>query len=294
MASDFWHGPRSVEPLCLYRMGFGALLCLESIYHLLYTTELYSSAGFHVPLLPVPAPPPALAFAIGIALVVTTACVALGLFTRTAIILTAALWGYCYALDGINERTIHSVVLVVMAILLFSPCQLQLSLDARRARARGRPSRLEACAFTTRLLQLEFAHIYFFSGIAKMMNPEWVNGTVTARLFNSRFATELAQSLSGTVPDELLRLGGLGTILFEVTAGFLLFVPWARPWVIILGLGFHASIQLLLYVGTFGLHFMWALLVLFPEPDTVGAVIRRVQAMAAIMRPGARPAGAGS
>ena len=280
MTNSFWHGQRPVEPLCLYRAGFGTLLCLESMYRLPYITELFSSEGFHAPLLAVPAPPPALAVAIALTLVVTTACIALGFLTRTAIVVTAILWGYFYAIDGINERAVHSIVLVVMTILLFSPCQARLSVDAHRARARGGPSRREVCAFTTRLLQLEFAHIYFFSGIAKMMNPEWVNGTVTSRLFNSRWATELAQSLAGSVPDELLRLGGLGTILFEVTAGFLLFVPWAYPWIIGLGIAFHSTIQLLYHVGTLGLHFMWALLILFPEPDTVVRTLRRTQQLA--------------
>src|SRR5262249_28409292 len=52
--------------------------------------------------------------------------------------------------------------------------------------------------------------------------------------------------------------------------------PWARPFVIAAGLLLHLGIEAAFTVGTLGLHFACALLLLFPQPETVARVAERV------------------
>src|SRR5262245_14265782 len=268
-ADGFWHGPVPADALCLYRAGFGVLLCWETLTWLPHTTELFSSAGFHLGPYPGLAPPPAIAAALCVVLLVASGLVVVGWRTRIALATTFAIRLFLYEVDRINEKSVDSIVLVVLAVLLLSDCNARWSLDDRRRAARGTRQPALVCAFPQRLLQLEFAQVYFFAGLTKMVSPDWVNGTVLAQLLASRWATELGVRLSGAVPDAAIRAAAIGTILYELLAGFLLFVPWARPAVIAAGVVLHASIQATLQVGVLGPHFVWALLVLFPDPHTV-------------------------
>jgi hypothetical protein len=218
-----------------------------------------------------------------VGLLIAAGCLTIGYRTKPAILATLTIWGYFYAVDSINEKAIHSIAMVLLVLLAFAPCNRRYSVDALRATPEWRGDG-QACSFVLRLLQLEFAQVYFFAGVAKMMNPEWVNGTVTARLLNGRWATETAHWVSVGLPDILPRAQALVTILFETMAGFLLFVPWARPWVIGLGLCFHLAIQVLFHVGFLGIHFMLALLVLFPEPEKVASFVHALRSRVSTLR----------
>jgi hypothetical protein len=268
---DFWHGPVPVDSVCVYRTGFGLLLCVEVLGWLPHATELFSNDGFHLGPLAHLAPPPPIAAALCIALAATSACVSLGLYTRAATVATLILWLFLYGIDHINEKAISTIVAVVLLILCWAPCGARYALDSRRRKS---PAPEVMCALPLRLLQLQFAQVYFFSGIAKLNNHAWVNGTVPAQVLTGRWATELGVWLSGHLPTLAGRIAGLGTILYELLAGWLLFVPWARPWVIAAGVLFHLGIQATLQIGTLGAHFVWALLVLFPDPETVRRLLR--------------------
>ena len=66
---------------------------------------------------------------------------------------------------------------------------------------------------------------------------------------------------------------GLGTILFELLAGILLFVPATRYGAIVVAVLFHLGIHPTLRIKFLGFHFMWALIVLFPKPQRVTRVL---------------------
>lgn len=268
---QFLHRQAPVDSLCLYRAGIGALIFFESVCWLPYTTELFSNDGFHLPNLPgLPIPSPTLAFLLCVALSVTSLMMAVGLFTRLSMLSTLILWAYALGIDTINEKAAQTISIVVITLLLFSPCGNRYSLDAWLRRRRGLAdlpgtSRI----FVQRLLQIEFAQIYFFCGVAKMTNPGWVDGSAFYRIINGRFATEIGVFISSFDPDFIARAGGLGTILFELFIGFLLFIPPVRPFAIAVGVMFHTGIQLTLWVGSLGFHFILALLLLFPDPETI-------------------------
>ncbi len=271
----FWHGPVLLDALCLYRAGIGLLLGAEAATWLPHTTELFSADGFHLGFLARFAPPPALAFGLCLLLVLGAAAVAIGWHTRTAVAATLLLWFFLYGIDQINEKSLHSIAIVVLAILLFSPCGARYSCDDWLRRRRGLPRHPDlACALPLRLLQLEFAQVYFFAGIAKIFSPGWVDATVLTRALASHWATGVGVWASGWLPDLALRLAALLVVLYEVLAPFLLFVRWARPWVIGVGVMFHVGIQAALFVGFLGLHFLLALLLLYPDPAVVAGRVR--------------------
>jgi uncharacterized membrane protein YphA (DoxX/SURF4 family) len=264
------------------------VLFLESCVWALNSRELFSTDGFHVAnwsWVPVPAPPVALTMSL--TLVLSSLMLALGLWTRFALILTLFLWSYFYGLDTINEKAAQTISIICMSILLFSACDNRLSLDNFLRRRRGLPQKpAQTSVFFLRLLQIEFAQIYFFSGISKMSNPDWVNGNAFYYILNSRWATDLGIFLSANHPDLVARIGGLGTILFELFQGLFLFIPPLRPVAIAMGVMFHTGIQLTLWIGTLGAHFILALVILFPEPESWAWLISKNKTLMAWFKGG--------
>lgn len=275
--TNYLHRQAPVYSLCLYRAALGLLIVYDALTWLFHTTELFSNQGFHIPnVWSVPHPTPALAFGLCLLLVLSGLMVAAGLFTRVAIFCTLAIWGYFYCLDSINEKAAWTIVMIVLTALFFSDCGNRFSLDhwlRRRAKLPEAPE--TSSIFVQRLLQLEFMQIYFFCGISKITNPDWVNGSIFYRLMNCRWATDLgiwASTLDLNIPA---RMGGLGTILFELFVGVFLFFPSTRRWAIAVGVCFHLGIQATLSIGTLGFYFMTALLILFPEPETIAGQMKK-------------------
>lgn len=270
--TDFWLGDTDTLPLALYRVGFGLLLALECLTRLPYATELYSSEGFHRSAVRVWVPPPTGAFALVLVAAFGALAIALGWRTRVASLVTLGAWGWLHAIDQINEKALHSVMLVILALLALSDAGAVFSLDARRrGRARG-----VVWATPLRLLQLHFAQIYFFAAIGKLFAPGWVQGTVLDLSLSSRWATDIGLWVASWIPNECVRLLALLTIVYEMVGPWLLFVRWARPWVIAFGVCFHLGIQATLAVGWLGAHFILALLTLYPETSTLRAVWARL------------------
>jgi hypothetical protein len=276
-AEGFWHCQVPVDSICIYRAGFGLLVSLEALTWLPYSEELFSSAGFHLGPLADLAPPPFAASLLCALLALSAFCVAIGLRTKTSLVMTTGLWLYLYAIDFIQERAISTIAMVVMVVLLFAPCGRRYSVDdwlVRRLGARRRPASI--CVFPMRLLQLEFAQVYFFASLTKLVNHEWSNGTIFERSLESRWATDFGVWISGWLPHAVAVACAQLVMFYELLAGFLLFVPAARPWVIAAGMLFHLGIQATLSIRTLGFHFMWALLCLYPDPAAIATLAGRL------------------
>lgn len=272
--SDHWLGETDPLPLALYRAGFGALLAGECLTRLPYAPELYSSEGFHRSAFGAWAwaPPPALAYAAVLVAALGALALALGWRTRAAAVVTLAVWTWLQAIDQINEKALHSVMVAVLALLALADAGAAWSLDARRHGGDARA----VWATPLRLLQLHFAQVYFFAGVGKLFAAGWVTGAVLDLSLSSRWGTDLGLWVASWIPDPAVRLLGLGTIVYELVGPWLLFVPWARPWVIACGLCFHLGIQATLAVGWLGAHFILALLTLYPDPATLRRALARL------------------
>lgn len=271
--NELLHREVPLHALCAYRAAFGFTLFAEACTWLPHTTELFSYEGFHLPQLAgMPAPPPAFAFLLVLALCAASLSFCLGLFTRASGVATLLLWAYLWALDSLTEKASHTIAIVVLVVLLLAPSASRFSLDRARRLRRGLPDFPgTGTLYWQQLLRLQFAQVYFFSGIAKMMNPDWVNGGVFYNVMNGRLATPLGIFISEVDSYLLARAGGLLTILFELSVGFLLLVPATRPFAIAAAVCFHLGIQASLQIGSLGAHFVLALLLLMPSPEEAKA-----------------------
>lgn len=264
--ASFWLGAVDPLPLALYRAGLGLLLCVEGLQRLPYAAELFSNVGFHRSRFAVPVPSPQGAFALALASSLAAAAMALGWRTRASTLAALALWGWLYAIDQIGEKALHSMALVALAMLALADAGAALSLDARRGSAKT-----AVWATPLRLLQLQFAQVYFFAGVVKLRAPGWLDGAVLARAMSSRWSTDVGLWAARVVPDGTWQGLACATVAYELLAPFLLFVPHARRWVIAAGLALHLGIEATLGVGWLGWHFALALLTLYPSP----AALRR-------------------
>jgi hypothetical protein len=267
-----------VEPLCIYRAGIGIICAAQALAWLPHSAELFSSEGFHCGPLASWAPPPRVALALCTLLVVSSAAVAIGAFTKTALLVTVGTGGFLYALDRTNEKANSSIALVTMTLLFFSPCAARISVDSwLRARHGSQPAPAAASMLVQRLLQIEFTQIYLVAGALKVLSPQWRSGEALTGALRSRWATELGVWVSGWLSPRAAHSLSLATIVFELGVPLLLWMPRNRAWVIAAALAFHAGIQSTLQVGALGFHFAIALLVLFPAPEAVAGALSAVQ-----------------
>jgi len=275
---SFWHRTVPVETLCIYRIGVGVIIADDVLNWLPYSRELFSSEGFHIGHWSNLAPPPILAFLLCGLLFIFCCMIALGVYTKSIILLTWFLLAYLIGIDSIYEKAVFTIHLVVLAFLLLSDCSAKFSLD-RFLSKRHRPpeDKSTTCIFAQRLLQVYFAQTYFFCALVKMMNPQWVYQQALLLILQGRWSNDWGVWFTGWLPPLFIRGVCLGVFLFEILAPFLLFVAGARRWMIALGVVFHLANHLLLNIETLSFHFVWALLILYPESGHVAKTVREMR-----------------
>ncbi len=274
----FWHRQVSVEPICLYRLGVGVFLCGSTVEWLKHTKELFSNQGLHIGIFQQWAPPPAVTFLVCLTLVIAGLFVAIGFWTRFSIITSWILFTYLNGIDAINEKAVSTVVQVVLLFLLLIDTSARYSVDDLLRQRRGHnryPA--EACVFPQRLLQIYFAQTYFFCGLVKALNPQWVYGQALFYILQGRWATDWGFWLAVTIPPIVIQIASLVIIMFELLAGFLIFVPRARNWIIMLGVLFQLMAYITLNVEYLSYHFIWALIILYPEPEAVVQKVNKIR-----------------
>lgn len=260
----FLFADRSLVGLGLYRIVFCALVALEAIRWLPYSSELFSMESYHQPYLyslRITSLESSLMCAL---LILTSLLASLGYFTRFHLCLTLVLFSALHGVDQIAEKAVETIIIVVLAILIMSPCGHVLSVDNWM---QERPRLLKTTIFWQRLLQFHFAQIYFFAGVTKITVPEWPTGAVALQSMHGRWGSEFGVWLSGLLPDVCVRALGLGTILFELLIGFFLFQPKTNRAAVGCALLFHLGIELTMNVGTLGLHFLAADLFVLLAPE---------------------------
>ncbi len=273
------HSTDDGRRLALIRIALGLIVLIETLIHLPYTLELYSNLGFHQGQWP--APPPWLAYTFVIAALVGAAMITLGWRTRTALLAIFVIRAYLLGVDSINEKAASSLILVLILTLLFSEAGKCWSIDAKVAKS---SSNLSVSKLPLYYLQFHFAQMYFFAGIVKMLHPEWPSGVALSRILLSRWSTDWGTYIGLSLPIEGMRLLSLATIVFEITAPWLLFFSKARFFVIPLGLAFHLGIQMSLSVGTLGPLFWLALILIFPSAETILSRVSKLENMVTHMK----------
>lgn len=268
----YFFSEMAVDSLALYRVFFCLVVFFEAMSWLPYSEELFSTEGFHVRYTFFSAQmSPLEAKAFVILLGVCSLSAAIGYYTRLNLVLTLVCYAFLHSVDFINEKAVETIVMVVLSILIFSPCNRLYSLDVYLGRLQRRE---KGVVFFQRLLQWEFVQIYFFCGVTKMMTPEWPTGKVIIDSLTGRWASDAGIWLSGLIPEWAIRGAGFGTIIFELFVGVLLLTRPLRWLGVVLCLAFHLSIEIFLDIGSLGRQFMAADLFLFFNPDRAAVFIR--------------------
>src|SRR5262249_37416203 len=101
-----------------------------------------------------------------------------------------------------------------------------------------------------RLIQIQVAAIYLVTGLWKLNNVMWRDGSALHYVFENpqfrRFAVLASPSL-----DLWTTLATYGTLAWELSFAFLILHPRTRKWVLAIGVAVHLSLWMLLELGTF-------------------------------------------
>jgi len=208
------------------------------------------------------------------AFVITWFCFLIGLFSQISCILMTVCCYYFYALNDFHIGTLSwDILLVTLFLMCVTPyhgdyfsvdCLRRGDIDAWR---RPRPF------FIQRLLQLQTASTFFFTGLYKITGEgNWITGNPIYYLMN--------YPVQGVTKNFLLKewmavhphfcyVTGLMIVATEMSMPFLLFIPRTRRAAIVLGLCWHILLILTLDVPTIFLFLFPAQMLLFIHPQKI-------------------------
>ena len=220
------------------------------------------ASGFTVPYgrwypqLPEPAYLVALVLAVAGAVLMSA-----GLFTRVATAYTAMFVVYNLFLSRTNYHHNAAFLSVLLVGLALVPAGNAISLDAWRARRRGRLRSPHGPRWPLMLLRFQVAAVYLASGVSKLLDPDWFGGVVT-RL---RVERQAAATVASGVPQAIVDIASTPqfhavfakvVVLTEIFIGLGLLVPRLRTTAIWIAVAFHVAIALTAEVQVFS----WAAL----------------------------------
>lgn len=211
-----------------------------------------------------------------VVLLVAGVTLTLGLFTRTSAILVFL------GLMAFSRRNlwIHNsgdaLIRIIALYIALAPSGASLSLDRLR-KARDRFWEFPARApWVLRLMQLQVSLIYFSTVWQKVRGETWNDGTAVS--YAMRIADIERFPPPAFVTDSLLLSNFMtyGTLLTELSLAILVWNRKARPWILLVGVGFHLGIDLTLRVGLFS-YALYVLYLAFLDPNTANRLVLAVR-----------------
>jgi len=205
---------------------------------------------------------------------ITWFCFLIGLFSQISCILMTCCCYYFYALNMFHIGTLSWDILLVT---LFLMCVTSyhgdyFSLDALR-RGDIDAWRHQRPFFIQRLLQLQTASTFFFTGLYKITGEgNWFTGNPIYYLMNYPAQGVTKHFLLKewmAVHPHFCYLTGLMIVATELSMPILLFIPKTRRATIILGLFWHILLALTLDVPTIFLFLFPAQMLLFIHPQNI-------------------------
>lgn len=291
----FWFTPTAPATLSAIRVFAGAMLFYT---HLVWSRDLYSFLGPNgwLPLdflaiergydIEEAAPSflwsifqhiqsPALLWTIHIVALACFFLLMIGLFSRTAAVLSAFFAimyvarvtpGAYFGLDKVN--------CMLALYLMLGPCGARYSLDRLWRMRRGASGDVPKSVMATvavRLIQLHMCAIYLFSGLGKLEGTTWWTGEAIWLSIASLEYQSLDVTFLG-YQKWLLDLLAHSTVFFELFYCFLIWPRFTRPWLLATAIGMHAFIALCMGMITFGVAMMIGNLA-FVYPQTVRKIM---------------------
>lgn len=283
----FFFTPTSARPLGAIRIAFGILALANLALSAVDLDHWYSDAGllqgdearivagpFQVsPLLYYQGPTPArIAFA----------------FTATAAALLTIGWRsrlmsilFYLGMLSLHIRNLVSssgadVLLMTFAFnLMFCPTGAAYSVDAwRESRRRGTPAEPLILPWGLRLIQIQISLVYTLAAVLKAGGGLWIDGTALHYVLNNTEVRRFDLSVLTHYPI-LINLMTYSALAMEFSLAFLIWFRSARPYVLWIGLMFHAGIMVTINIPIFG-ELMWVGYLAFLTPPEFDALRKAV------------------
>ncbi len=271
--SRLWFQDKPTTPLEIARIGIGAALLVHYALATPYLLTFWGNDGWmpHALLANELTPPwqqsvffyfttPWQWFAFH--LVFLFCCAAFMLGWRTSWVKWIVLIGhisYDYR-NPVMTYGVDSILACLLLIFCFAPVGRAMSLDrVREVRAAKRkdlaanpPGITGPWAFAcTRLMQIQMAVLFFFSGTAKLAGNDWRHGEAIWWLFTNSYYynSDILQVLAEHY--WLVNIATYGTVLIELAFPFLIWQRATRPYMLVAGLFLHFQFAVLMHLYYF-------------------------------------------
>lgn len=287
----FWFEPRSVAPVCLFRIVFGVLLLQTVLVHMRSDFAFYYGSGamwpiegiaeVHWPLLEprvdllmlVPGSDGWLQ-CVYIALAVSSVLFTLGLFTRVSngVAFLCLLSFHTHCPTNLNSGDLYQRL--VLFLLWFSPCADMYSLDSLLAARKGGAVASTSAPWAQRLIQMQLCIAYLQTTVCKIVGLHWQDGTAVyyATRFEEFHCVGLPLIFDIPIVCKLLTYA---TIALELALFTLIWWRKCRVWVIVLGCIFHIGLACSFNLPVFEEMFM-ATYILFLDPQSVENFVNKL------------------
>lgn len=272
----FWFEPQQTSTLAIFRIAFGLVALGWTATLGPNLASFYGPQG--IPPHEIPDGPGAwgilsiwhgyaAVLVLFIVTLVAAGALTLGLFSRLAAIV---LWAGIVSFEHRNFLVSNSGDGLVRNLAFFcalSPSGESLSLDRFR-KERERFWEFPARApWALRLIQLQLSIGYLTAVWDKAGNPLWRNGTAVS--YSLRIQDIHRFTTPGFITHSVTLIGLLtyGTLISELALAILVWNRTLRPWVFLIGVGLHLSIDYWILVGFFS-YAIFCCYLAFTPPET--------------------------
>ncbi|MBK9144117.1 MAG: HTTM domain-containing protein [Candidatus Melainabacteria bacterium] len=285
---QFWFEPVSVRPICLFRILFGIFLAVNLLGHYLPYYRLFFSVDAVYPTAPLfffkygsnqvfdllLLLPPEDSFRLGFIYMGVAASIfmAVGLFTRVSTIVAFA------CLLSLNNHfplmlnAGDNYARLCLLFLCFAPCDRAFSLDNLLFRKEPPEQFFEP--WPQRLIQIQFAFIFFINWIYKVCGDIWTDGSAVY------YATRLTEFYRLPMPVFLdsafgCKLATWSTLWIEFLLFTFIWPKKTRNYVVVAGVLFQLGLDWCFNLGMFE-YFFIATYLLFADPATIESILASV------------------
>lgn len=217
-------------------------------------------------------------------------CMALGLWSTLSVTLSFLALSAQVYWNHLPLSGAHSAIQAVVLCLVFADCGAVWSLDSWLARRRGANDRMlgvVTCPIAPlRLIRIQVAIIYLSSGLWKLFNDQWRDGSAVHYVLSSnvyqRFRFQFPTGL-----DWFTSLLTYAVLFWEISFPMMVMYRPTRRLAILVGVIMHLGMLTAIEIGPFG----WVMLasyVSFLEPECLPSLPDRVGHL--FVRPSRAPA----
>jgi hypothetical protein len=182
------------------------------------------------------------------------AATAVGYHSTTAVVCAFGSISLMAAWNDLPMSAAHQVLRSLLFCLIWADCGRVWSIDAWRSRRGGRPldAPIGVPIWPLRLVQIQVAAVYLVTGLWKLNNVMWRDGSAVHYVLQNpqfrRFAL-----LSSPTWDVWTTLATYVTLAWELGFALLVFHPRTRRWALASGVVMHLGMWALLELGPFSL-----------------------------------------